>query len=355
MSIHPRTLKDGTTVYDVRRVVGRDDRGKPVRKSITCATMSAAKHADAEMTIQQRNARTTLTLARYIESYYWPMASRTLADTSRETYRREINKRILPALGGRNIADITRQDVQNMVDACATRSVGRKAANTLKTILNEAMADGLIVANPAAQKLAMPPDGTRRDNGLVLSTFAQIDAMADIVTHSGSQCVQRVVMLGLYAGLRPEERYALDWRDIDMDARTLHVHAAYVTVTGGNVLKSPKTDNGTRIIPMHPRLHAWLVDIPRTDGAFIKAVDGMRISPSTARKRWTRFLDANADCPRVTLENMRHSFATAYLAAGGRVETLSRILGHSLISTTYNRYVRPNTDSISDEMSFIFG
>ncbi len=34
--------------------------------------------------------------------------------------------------------------------------------------------------------------------------------------------------------------------------------------------------------------------------------------------------------------------ARSYLHAGGRVEDLSRILGHSNISTTYRRYVRPS-------------
>lgn len=355
MSITSRQLKDGSTVYDVRRVVGRDDRGKAIRKSVTCATLAEARIADATMSTQARAARTTVTLARYIESYYWPMASRRLEATSRETYRREIDKRIIPALGGRNLADITRQDVQSMVDTCATRAVAKKAVGTLKTILNDAIADGLITTNPAAHKLAMPQDGSRRDNGLVLSTFDQIDHLADIVCQDGSQSVQRVVMLGLYAGLRPEERYALDWSDIDMESRTISVHAAYVTITGGNELKSPKTELSNRTVPMHPRLHAWLVDIPRTDGAFIKAADGTRISPSTMRKRWTRYLDAHADCPRITFENMRHSFATAYLAAGGRIETLSRILGHATISTTLNRYVRPTVDDLSAEITSLFG
>ena len=45
--------------------------------------------------------------------------------------------------------------------------------------------------------------------------------------------------------------------------------------------------------------------------------------------------------PHVTIENQRHSFATSYLHAGGRVEDLSRILGHADIVTTYRRYVRP--------------
>jgi site-specific recombinase XerD len=47
---------------------------------------------------------------------------------------------------------------------------------------------------------------------------------------------------------------------------------------------------------------------------------------------------------------MRHSFATAYLAQGGHIETLSRILGHSNISTTINRYFKPDVEVLRADM-----
>ncbi|WP_417135102.1 tyrosine-type recombinase/integrase [Rubneribacter badeniensis] len=57
--------------------------------------------------------------------------------------------------------------------------------------------------------------------------------------------------------------------------------------------------------------------------------------------------------PHVTIENMRHSFATSYLHAGGGVEDLSRILGHSDINTTYRRYVRPNVEDLRRGMDAV--
>ena len=50
---------------------------------------------------------------------------------------------------------------------------------------------------------------------------------------------------------------------------------------------------------------------------------------------------------------MRHSFATSYLHAGGNIEDLSRILGHSDINTTYRRYVRPSVDDLAISMSSV--
>lgn len=56
------------------------------------------------------------------------------------------------------------------------------------------------------------------------------------------------------------------------------------------------------------------------------------------------------DVPHVTLENMRHSFATSFLAAGGNVGNLSRILGHADINTTFRRCVRPSAGNLRADM-----
>ena len=356
MSITARKLKSGKTVYDARVFVGYTHDGKVDRRSVTCPTKRAAQLEEAKM-IAERDARRgrsgKMTLSCYIDNYYWPVALGRLAATSLDTYDQEIRLRILPALGNVDIRDIDRARIQRMVDGIATESVARKTIGTLKTILNEAKGDGLILTNPATAKFALPPKGAKRDNGLVLTSFDQIAAFADIVAHRASQSVQRVVMTGVWQGLRPEERYALDWCDFDMDALTIHVHSAYVSASakhGGNQEKATKTELSTRTIPMHPKFAEWLEGVPRTDGAFIKGSDGGRITPHTAQNRWRKFLDDNPDVPPVTLENMRHSFATAYLDAGGRIEVLSRLLGHSNISTTINRYYKPDVEHLRDDV-----
>ena len=356
MAISARKLKSGKTVWDARVFVGYTHDGKVDRRSVTCPTKRAAQLEEAKM-IAERDARRgrsgKMTLETFITRYYWPYALGRLAATSLDTYDQEIRLRILPQLGNVDIRDIDRARIQRMVDGIATESVARKTIGTLKTILNEAKGDGLIITNPATAKFALPPKGQKRDNGLVLTSFDQIAEFSSIVAHRAPQSVQRVVMTGVWQGLRPEERYALDWCDFDMENRTIHVHSAYVSASakhGGNQEKATKTELSTRIIPMHPKFAEWLSTVPRTDGAFIKGADGGRITPHTAQNRWRKFLDDTPDVAPVTLENMRHSFATAYLAAGGRIEVLSRLLGHSNISTTINRYYKPDVEHLRDDV-----
>ena len=355
MSIKRREKKDGTVVYDVTVYVGFTHDGKRDRKYATCRTLKAARAQEARfksMADAMRGRSGKMTLAQFVENRYWPAAETRLAATSLDTYEKELRLRILPNLGNVDIRDIDRAKVQRMVDSIATESVARKCLGVLRAILNEAKGDGLVLYNPVEANYKMPQKGRGRGSGLVLTDFEQIYLLLDSVRQSGSQSLERIAYTGLLQGLRPEERYALDWKDLDLESGTIHIDHAYVSASsarGGRQLKETKTEMSARVVPMHPRFREWLSGIPRGNGPFILGADGKRISPSTAQKRWRRFLDEN-DVPQVTIENMRHSFATSYLAAGGRVEVLSKMLGHADISTTLRRYVKPDFGSLADDM-----
>ena len=364
MSITQRTLKDGTTVYDVREYVGFTLDGERDRECVTCATRKEAEREQARM-IAMRDARRNrsgrCTFCQYVDRWYWPSTS-SLAPTSRDTYRRELDKRLRPALDNVDIRDIDRLKIQKIVDGCATEDVARKCVGVLKTILNEAKGDGLITANPAEARYKLPPKGRKRDNGIVITTFADMRHLIEAIDEYGNECVEKIAMTGLHMGMRPEERYGLDCEDVRIDRGLMRVKQAYVAASaqeGGRQLKGTKTELSTRDVPI-PR--SMLPRIERlcpagSSGPFITGADGKRISPSTAQKRWRAFLrrcdEESIDVPHVTIENMRHSFATSYLHAGGNVEDLSRILGHSDINTTYRRYVRPNVDDLRRGMDAV--
>ena len=353
MTIRARKLTNGKTVYDITVYDSKD------RVYRTAYSLADARATEAELKAQhsQHDAhRDVITLQRYIYSMYWPLALKRLSATSLDTYEKEIRLRIIPSLGKLKLRDVNRPAIQTlMVDRCETECVARKSLGVLKTILNEAINDGYIKQNYACSKFAMPIEGKQRDNGLVLSSFQEIHDMLSIVDSRGSVCIQRIAYSGLLQGLRPEERYALDWECFDMRHRTITISQARVYAQHGGVQdKETKTKHSTRVIPMHPKFYELLQTTPSNhDGAFILGADGKRISPSTARKRWSKFLRDNPECPPVTIENMRHSFATAYLAAGGKIEVLSRILGHSNISTTINKYFRPDVDLLRADLDFV--
>lgn len=346
MSIKPRKLKNGRTVYDVTISYGnrREYKTYPTRKEAEAAQDDAKRYKRA-----LRDKTGKIRLGEYIDKIYLPIASRRLQVTSLETYETTIKNAIKPSLGSYYIEDIDRLAIQTMVDDCATESVAKKAVATLKTILNEAIGDGYISGNPANARYAYPPKGTPRDNGAILSDFEQIAQFIAVVQNTASEGIVRLVMTGLMLGLRPEERYALDYEDFDFDNGTVTVENAYVSARsrhGGNQLKATKTPLSRRVIPMPQPFADWFAEQGGGQGAWIVGETGERLSPSTAQKAWRRYLNDHPELPPVTLENMRHSFATSCLHAGMHVEDLSRMLGHSNINTTFDRYIRPDLANI---------
>lgn len=365
MSITKRTRANGTTVWDVVEYTGFTLDGKRDRVSMTCSSEKQAKIEQAKLIAQRdamRNKSGRMNFSTYVESWFWPR-KRSLAPSTQDGYRRDLKLRLLPAFGNMDVRDIDRMRIQKMVDACATEKVARNAIATLKTILNEAMGDGLILRNPACAKYALPPKGARVPNPTVVTTFASMRPYFDAIDEYGDETVEKLAVTGFLLGLRPEERYGLDWQDFDLHRHTVSVHQAYTYATpesGGTSVKETKTAKSSRIIPLPDsavrriiRMQGGAIHV----GPFIEGVHSNRMPPSSARRCWDRFMAwcdrEGKGIARVSLENMRHSFATSYLHAGGNVEDLSRILGHSDINTTYRRYVRPDVDDLRKGMNAV--
>ena len=330
-----------------------------MREKRTFGSRAEAQAAIAEARQFRESAKGktgSMRLADYIDRIYWPIASRRLQATSLDTYSRDIELRIKPYLGKLKLEAIDRRAIQRMVDGCASVSVARKAVATLKTILNEAMGDGYINGNPASAKFAYPMTKGKRDNGLVLSDFGQIKDFIAVVQADAPEQIVKLVMSGLMLGLRPEERYALDHEDFDFASGTVSISKAFVVASsayGGNQLKETKTEFSQRIIPMPQSFIDWFYWTEGGTGAWIANAQGSRLSPSTAQKQWKRYLAAHPALPPITLENMRHSFATSCLHAGMNIEDLSRMLGHSDINTTFRRYVKPDLKNIKEGLAKI--
>ena len=97
---------------------------------------------------------TTPTLNVYAAGYL-KRAEHTLKYSTWKDYGGNLDKHILPALGPRHLEEITRRDVKALAfalrDGKLKPKTVRKVIGTLSTILGDALDDGLIPANPAAQ------------------------------------------------------------------------------------------------------------------------------------------------------------------------------------------------------------
>jgi integrase len=107
-------------------------------------------------------------------------------------------------------------------------------------VLARAVVWGMIDVNPA--KLGVDNPSPRRREQRPFDSWAQLDAVAANL----SLRHRPMVIFAAATGLRPAEWLALEWRDIDLDARVVYVHRSF---TKGR-LKCPKTEASRRAVPL---------------------------------------------------------------------------------------------------------
>jgi integrase/recombinase XerD len=134
---------------------------------------------------------------------------------------------------------------------------------------------------------------------------------------------RRIVLLGLYAGLRRAEIAASLWRWADMPKGA----TGTITVIDGK-------GGQDRVVPMHPTLRAELEAVAKRprDHAVAGKRDGQ---PMLAKS-----VDHIFDRWPVGFENtinphrLRHTFATQLLEAGADLEVIRQLMGHKSLATT---------------------
>jgi integrase len=114
------------------------------------------------------------------------------------------------------------------------------ATQALRQVLARAVVWGMIDVNPA--KLGVDNPSPRRREQRPFELWGELDAVAANL----SPRYRPMVIFAAATGLRPAEWLALEWRDIDLDARVVYVHRSF---TKGR-LKCPKTEASRRAVPL---------------------------------------------------------------------------------------------------------
>ena len=151
-----------------------------------------------------------------------------------------------------------------------------------------------------------------------------------------------------YSGLRLGEGLALRWRDVDFEMNAIKVERSYSIYNG---FTEPKTYSSRRAVPMFPSLAARLRDFYRLQGnpapdALLFTVNGETpLDKGNVRRQFYKALKA-AGLKHVSVQSLRHSFASVMLASGASVKALATCLGHSSPVMTLNVYSHLITESV---------
>ena len=172
------------------------------------------------------------------------------------------------------------------------------------------------------------------------------------------------VLICLSTGMRIGEICALKWEDIDIETGTIKVRRTiqriYTIENDGKkatelIIDTPKTKTSNREIPMSKDILSIckpLFKIINQD-FFVLTNDAKPTEPRTYRSYYKRVMD-ELEIPLIKFHGLRHSFATQCIAKKIDVKTVSVLLGHSNVSTTFNLYVHPDMEQKKSAINQLF-
>ncbi len=159
-------------------------------------------------------------------------------------------------------------------------------------------------------------------------------------------------LLLIYTGMRRGELCGLEWKDIDLTNKTLHIVRTSQYIGNNTIItKEPKTRSSVREFTLSDSICSLLLEYREwqdserirlgdrwveCDRLFTK-YNGKPINPDSISGWFAGFIIRN-ELPKVTLHSLRHTNATLMIAEGIDICTVSRRLGHANTSTTLNVY-----------------
>jgi integrase len=184
------------------------------------------------------------------------------------------------------------------------------------------------------------------------------EQISDVLAKLKGRPLYPMVALAPGTGARRGELCALRWGDVDLDGATIRVDRTMEETKEGLRAKAPKTRNGHRTISLpasvvetlrahrvHQLGQRLTLGLGRLDAGDLVFTmpDGAPRSPDNLSRDWRRTARV-LDLPLVMFHALRHSHASAPIAAGLDVLTISRRLGHGSTAFTLNTYTHLFTD-----------
>lgn len=360
------------------------------------ATKKAAQEALDELRNSSRQgtfvAPAKTTLSEYLTAEWLPAVRRELADSTYESYARNIRVHIVPALGGIKLQQLDGLMISRFYGQllASGRKIGKQSAGLkprtvryIATILHAALDDAVksrrIPHNPAAQ--AKPPSASAAKAPEMRAwTGPQLRRFLQLVEENGDRYYYPWLVLAT-TGARRGEILGLRWSDVDLDAGQASIRQTVISLPKtsgkgreGRIVPRTKTDRA-RVIELDATtvaaLRAWKAQHARdrlllgsgyqnNDLIFCQP-DGRPLQPEAFSTAFDRRLaqEKFSELPRIRLHDLRHTWATLALVAGIDVSIVSKRLGHSSPIVTWQTYQHVvkgmQTDAAEKVAALIFG
>ena len=232
------------------------------------------------------------------------------------------DRRILPKLGKRKVADVQRADVAQLITSMAdTKAMANKALSLLSKAFNLAEVWGWRPegTNPCRHIQRFKEEGRERYlSEAELGRLGEVLAEAERSWGTSPHAIAAIRLL-ILTGCRSAEILTLRWSDVDFERRCLH-------------LADSKT--GKRTVVLNSAALDVLADIERVgDNPYVIVGAKPDSHRSSLQNIWPRIC-REARLEDVRVHDLRHTHASVGVNAGLNLPVIGRLLGHNKPATT---------------------
>lgn len=300
----------------------------------------------------------------FLNNWLTAVKALQLKPKSYDRLEQTIKYNVSPYIGQIQIQALSSDDIQGMIAKLTSEGKSYSSIKKAYNAVNAAFKWGLtcdppkVKKNPAAN-IKLPNKKLFTQKQIPFYTEKESMILIAQATSKNGKGNRRYplgafVPLLINTGLRMSELLALKWdTDIDLENNTLTVHKNVVFVKdrekekGYKLLEqdSVKTDAGQdRVIPLNNAAVEALKNLQQITGKktwVMTTRNNTQVKPRQLDQMFRRIAVAS-DLPAEKIYGvhaLRHTFATLLLKNKIDIKTVSKLLGHSDVSITYNTYI----------------
>ena len=322
--------------WRVQLYAGKTPEGKRRYLSFTANTKKEAEYQALQYQLHYKEVSrdpASMTLDEAMEKYIASKDGILSPSTIRgyENIRRNNLKGLMPLALNR----LTQPLVQEAINQEAkpyTDKRGRRRVRSAKSLRN---IHGLLSAVLAEYHPSLTLRTRLPQKEVKEQRILEPEQIAALLRAVEGNTMELPVLMGLWLCMRASEISGLTWDSVDFKHKTITIRRALVRDKDNHwVEKGTKTTSSTRTISVPDYIMDKLSAAKEASGGQERVVP---LSSESMYKRLKTILRKH-DLPDIRFHDLRHTWATMYLAAGGDVKTAASNLGHANAAMTLNVY-----------------
>ena len=267
----------------------------------------------------------------------WLNSKNIIKDTTYYNYYSIINGKLIPFFKDIKLTDINKSLIVEFTRKLKLQKLSSKRIKDILLLLNQFLQDQNInikMEYPVLQK-----------KNISILTNDEISVI-EKDTLQTTDIKKFATLLTLFTGLRIGELCALQWKDIDLERKVIHITKNIIRTKSdeSSYLKTetkidtPKTVTSIRDIPIKDELISYLKAFQKEKNIFLLTEGNFYMSPNKYYYFYRKYFE-DLNIVNYKFHTLRHTFATRSLSFGMDIKTLSVILGHTSVKITLDLYV----------------